>query len=48
MEGLPPGHYTVVAWHERFGEKTVDVQLVAGEARAVSFDFDAEKDSAWK
>lgn len=40
IKGLPPGRYTVVAWHERFGEKTVDISLVQGEARDVSFTFD--------
>ncbi len=43
IEGLPPGHYTVVAWHERFGEKTVEVTLVPGEARDISFNFEAKK-----
>lgn len=42
IKGLPPGRYTFVAWHERFGEKTVDVTLVPGEARDVSFTFDAK------
>jgi hypothetical protein len=42
IKGLPPGQYTVVAWHERFGEKTVDIMLVPGEARDVSFTFDAK------
>src|SRR2546425_4333064 len=25
ISGLPPGQYTVVAWHEKLGEQTVDV-----------------------
>jgi len=41
--GLPPGQYTVVAWHEHFGEKTIEVTLVAGEARDISFNFEAKK-----
>jgi len=45
IEGLPPGQYTVVAWHESFGEKTVEITFVAGEARDVSFTFDAGRDS---
>lgn len=40
IEGLPPGQYTVVAWHESFGEKTVEITLVPGEARDISFTFD--------
>ena len=45
IEGLPPGQYTVVAWHESFGEKTVEITFVAGEARDISFTFDAGRDS---
>lgn len=41
IDGLPPGQYTIVAWHERFGEKTVDVTFIPGEARHLSFTFDA-------
>ena len=32
IEGLPPGQYTVVAWHESLREKTVELTFVAGEA----------------
>ena len=42
IEGLPPGQYTVVAWHERFWEKTVEITFVPGEARDLSFTFDAK------
>lgn len=41
IEGLPPGSYNVVAWHERLGEKTVEVLFVPGESRHVGFDFGA-------
>jgi hypothetical protein len=41
IEGLPPGQYRVVAWHERFGEKTVDITFLPGEARELIFDFTA-------
>ncbi len=41
IEGLPTGQYTVVAWHERLGEKTVEVTFIPGEARDLSFTFDA-------
>lgn len=41
IEGLPPGQYTVVAWHESFGEKTVDVTFIPWEARDLSFTFEA-------
>jgi Carboxypeptidase regulatory-like domain len=41
IEGLPPGQYTVVAWHERFGEKTVEISVAQGEAKNISFTFEA-------
>ncbi len=41
IEGLPPGQYKVVAWHERFGEKSVDITFLPGEARELSFGFNA-------
>lgn len=37
ISGLPPGRYSVTAWHERLGEKTAEVTVPAqGE---VSLDF---------
>jgi hypothetical protein len=45
IEGLPPGQYAVVAWHELFGEKTLDLTVFAGELRDASFTFDVERDS---
>ena len=49
IEGLPPGKYVVIAWHERFGEKRVEIIFVPGEARDISFNFDAGSDSReWK
>lgn len=41
IEGLPPGSYKIVAWHEKLGEKTVEVVLVRGESRYVGFTFAA-------
>lgn len=41
IEGLPPGQYTLVAWHERLGEKTIDVTFTPGEQRDLSFTFEA-------
>ncbi|HEV7474443.1 MAG TPA: carboxypeptidase regulatory-like domain-containing protein [Pyrinomonadaceae bacterium] len=41
IEGLPPGQYRVVAWHERFGEKSVDITFLPGEARDLTFEFTA-------
>lgn len=41
IEGLPPGTYTLTAWHERLGEKSSELVLGPGEAREFSFDFEA-------
>lgn len=49
MDGLPPGDYTIVAWHELYGEKTMELTLIPAEARHVSFSFDVEQDKRkWK
>lgn len=37
---LPPGSYTLEAWHEKFGTKTAQVTVEAGKAATVSFKFD--------
>jgi hypothetical protein len=41
ISGLPPGQYTVVAWHETLGEQTVDVFLAGSEQRSLDFKFRA-------
>jgi carboxypeptidase family protein len=41
ISGLPPGQYTVVAWHERFGEQTIDVFLAGSEQKNLDFAFKA-------
>jgi plastocyanin len=41
IAGLPPGTYNVVAWHERFGEKTQSVTVGAKEQKTQDFQFDA-------
>lgn len=40
IEGIPPGTYTVEAWHEVFGAKTVEVTVEAGKPASASFSFD--------
>ena len=40
IEGLPPGSYKITAWHEKLGEKTVEVVVVPGESRPLGFTFD--------
>jgi hypothetical protein len=34
LEGLPPGKYTLTAWHERFGTQTQEVTVGAKAATA--------------
>jgi hypothetical protein len=41
ISGAPPGQYTVVAWHERLGEQTVDVFLAGSEQKTLDFTFKA-------
>ncbi|HWN09361.1 MAG TPA: carboxypeptidase regulatory-like domain-containing protein [Pyrinomonadaceae bacterium] len=42
IEGLPPGAYTIKAWHEKLGERTVDVVFVSSESRFVEFNFEVK------
>jgi hypothetical protein len=39
VEGLPPGTYTIEAWHEKFGTKTASVTIGAKESKDVAFTF---------
>ena len=39
LEGLPPGTYTVEAWHETLGMQTQSVTIAAKESRDVAFSF---------
>ena len=41
LAGLPPGKYTVTAWHEQFGTQRQDVTVVGGETKTISFVFTA-------
>ena len=40
IRGLPEGAYTLVVWHEKLGEKEIEVNVVAGESRRLDFTFD--------
>jgi len=39
IKGLPPGKYTLEAWHEKYGPKDVDVTVAPKESKSVDFDF---------
>jgi hypothetical protein len=40
IKDLPPGEYTVVAWHEKFGERTTKVKVADAQAGEIAFDYD--------
>jgi plastocyanin len=40
IDGIPPGTYTLEAWHEVFGTKTVEVTVAPGKPATASFAFD--------
>jgi plastocyanin len=39
LKGVPPGTYTVEAWHEKFGTKTATVTVADKQSQTVSFQF---------
>jgi hypothetical protein len=43
IEGVPPGTYTLEAWHETLGTKTAQVTVKEGQQAEVSFEFVAAK-----
>lgn len=41
LPNLPPGRYTVTAWHESYGEETEEVTIAASETETANFVFRA-------
>jgi hypothetical protein len=41
IKGLPPGTYTIEAWHERLGAMTQSVTIAAKESKDISFTMNA-------
>ena len=41
LKTLPPGIYTIEAWHEKLGTQTASVTLGAKETKDVTFTFKA-------
>lgn len=39
LPNLPPGTYTVVAWHEEYGEQTMEVTIGDKESKEIEFTF---------
>ncbi len=42
LPNLPPGKYTITAWHESYGEQTQDVTITGSETKTVNFVFKAK------
>jgi plastocyanin len=42
LPNLPPGKYTVTAWHESYGNQTKEVTITGNEIRTVDFTFKAK------
>jgi hypothetical protein len=39
IDDLPAGTYTMVAWHEKYGEKEMEVTVSTGETKDIEFTF---------
>jgi hypothetical protein len=39
---LPPGRYTVTAWHETFGTQSREITIASGESQTINFVFAAK------
>ncbi len=42
LAGLPPGTYTIEAWHEKYGTQTATVTVAGSEAKTADFSFAAK------
>jgi plastocyanin len=42
LANLPPGKYTITAWHESYGEQTQDVTISGSETKTINFVFKAK------
>jgi plastocyanin len=42
LRNLPPGTYTIKAWHEKLGTSTQKVTVAAGENKVINFVFKAQ------
>jgi hypothetical protein len=42
LPNLPPGKYTITAWHESYGEQTQDVTISGNETKTMNFIFKAK------
>jgi len=42
LDGVPPGTYTLTAWHETYGTQTQKVTVAAGKPATADFTFKAK------
>ncbi|HEY7376540.1 MAG TPA: carboxypeptidase regulatory-like domain-containing protein [Polyangia bacterium] len=42
IPGVPPGSYTVEAWHERYGAKTAQITVAGDKPAEAAFQFEAK------
>jgi len=42
LDNVPPGNYTLTAWHETYGTQTQNVTIAAGKPASVNFTFKAK------
>ena len=42
LANLPPGKYTITAWHESYGDQSQEVTISGGETKTVNFVFKAK------
>jgi hypothetical protein len=42
LPNLPPGKYTITAWHESYGERTQEVTITGNETKTITFVFKAK------
>jgi plastocyanin len=42
LPNLPPGKYTISAWHEDYGTQTQDVTITGNETKSIDFTFKAK------
>ncbi len=43
IKNLPPGTYTIEAWHEKLGTQTQSVTVKAGETKTIEFTFERKR-----
>jgi len=42
LSNLPPGKYTITAWHETYGTRSQEINIADGQSLTVDFVFQAK------